>query len=226
MGGRGAVLPARRPVLRRPGGRSARSRGRRRDGVDAAPASRRRGQRGADGRRRGSLARGRDAVGRRDARRTAQQAGLPRPARCHGAVDQPGAQAGRAAARGGGRQLSRLRHAGLPRRRPAVRRRRRPARAGGGRARGRVAGDPGRRPEPRGRRVRLRPQSFRRAVGRPRVPGRRLADPGGLVPFTPEAAAAAWPDGAVHPAELHPPESFTRPRPDRRLEPVPRVRRG
>src|SRR5512133_1961373 len=34
--------------------------------------------------------------------------------------------------------------------------------------------------------------------------------PAGLVPFTPEAAAAAWPDGAVHPAELHPPESFTR----------------
>ena len=34
--------------------------------------------------------------------------------------------------------------------------------------------------------------------------------PDGLVPFTPEAAAAAWPDGAVHPAELHPPESFTR----------------
>ena len=30
------------------------------------------------------------------------------------------------------------------------------------------------------------------------------------MPFTPEAAAAAWPDGAVHPAELHPPESFTR----------------
>jgi len=34
--------------------------------------------------------------------------------------------------------------------------------------------------------------------------------PTGLVPFTPEAAAAAWPDGAVHPAELHPPGSFTR----------------
>jgi glycosidase len=34
--------------------------------------------------------------------------------------------------------------------------------------------------------------------------------PDGTVPFTPEAAAAAWPDGAVHPAELHPPESFTR----------------
>jgi glycosidase len=34
--------------------------------------------------------------------------------------------------------------------------------------------------------------------------------PDGLVPFTPEAAAAAWPDGAVHPAELHPAESFTR----------------
>ena len=34
--------------------------------------------------------------------------------------------------------------------------------------------------------------------------------PDGLVPFTPEAAAAAWPDGAVHPAELHAPESFTR----------------
>jgi dienelactone hydrolase/glycosidase len=34
--------------------------------------------------------------------------------------------------------------------------------------------------------------------------------PAGLVPFTPEAAAAAWPDGAVHPAELHPPASFTR----------------
>jgi glycosidase len=34
--------------------------------------------------------------------------------------------------------------------------------------------------------------------------------PDGLVPFTPEAAAAAWPDGAVHPAELHPPDSFTR----------------
>ena len=30
------------------------------------------------------------------------------------------------------------------------------------------------------------------------------------MPFTPEAAAAAWPDGAVHPAELHAPESFTR----------------
>lgn len=34
--------------------------------------------------------------------------------------------------------------------------------------------------------------------------------PDGLVPFTPEAAAAAWPDGAVHPAELHDPDSFTR----------------
>jgi glycosidase len=34
--------------------------------------------------------------------------------------------------------------------------------------------------------------------------------PDGLAPFTPAAAAAAWPDGAVHPAELHPPESFTR----------------
>ena len=34
--------------------------------------------------------------------------------------------------------------------------------------------------------------------------------PAGLVPFTPEAAAAAWPDGAVQPAELHPPASFTR----------------
>jgi glycosidase len=34
--------------------------------------------------------------------------------------------------------------------------------------------------------------------------------PSGLVPFTPEAAAAAWPGGAVHPAELHAPESFTR----------------
>ena len=31
-----------------------------------------------------------------------------------------------------------------------------------------------------------------------------------LVPFTPEAAAAAWPDGAVFPAELHPPDSFSR----------------
>ena len=34
--------------------------------------------------------------------------------------------------------------------------------------------------------------------------------PDGLVPFTPDAAAAAWPDGAVHPAELHAPSSFTR----------------
>jgi glycosidase len=34
--------------------------------------------------------------------------------------------------------------------------------------------------------------------------------PDGLVPFTPEAAAAAWPDGAVHPAELHPADTFTR----------------
>jgi glycosidase len=34
--------------------------------------------------------------------------------------------------------------------------------------------------------------------------------PAGLVPFTPEAAAGAWPDGAVHPAELHAAESFTR----------------
>jgi glycosidase len=40
------------------------------------------------------------------------------------------------------------------------------------------------------------------------VAGWRSGD--GLVPFTPEAAAAAWPDGAVHPAELHPPDSWTR----------------
>jgi glycosidase len=31
-----------------------------------------------------------------------------------------------------------------------------------------------------------------------------------LIPFTPEAAAAAWPDGAVFPGELHPPDTFTR----------------
>jgi glycosidase len=30
------------------------------------------------------------------------------------------------------------------------------------------------------------------------------------VPFTPEAADACWPDGAVFPAELHDPEAFTR----------------
>jgi glycosidase len=40
------------------------------------------------------------------------------------------------------------------------------------------------------------------------VAGWRSGD--GLVPFTPEAAEAAWPDGAVHPAELHPPDSWTR----------------
>jgi glycosidase len=40
------------------------------------------------------------------------------------------------------------------------------------------------------------------------VAGWRTA--GGLVPFTPDAAAAAWPDGAVHPAELHPAPSWTR----------------
>jgi glycosidase len=33
---------------------------------------------------------------------------------------------------------------------------------------------------------------------------------GGLAPFTPAAADALWPDGAVFPAELHPPETFTR----------------
>lgn len=33
---------------------------------------------------------------------------------------------------------------------------------------------------------------------------------GRLLPFTPEAAATAWPDGAVFPSELHPPSSFTR----------------
>lgn len=33
---------------------------------------------------------------------------------------------------------------------------------------------------------------------------------GGMLPFTPAAAAAAWPDGAVHPAELHAPGTFTR----------------
>jgi glycosidase len=33
---------------------------------------------------------------------------------------------------------------------------------------------------------------------------------GGMLPFTPDAAAAAWPDGAVHPAELHDPGTFTR----------------
>ena len=33
---------------------------------------------------------------------------------------------------------------------------------------------------------------------------------GGLEPFTPAAAAALWPDGAVFPAELHDPQAFTR----------------
>jgi glycosidase len=33
---------------------------------------------------------------------------------------------------------------------------------------------------------------------------------GGLVPFSPEAAAQLWPDGAVWPSELHDPEAFTR----------------
>ena len=33
---------------------------------------------------------------------------------------------------------------------------------------------------------------------------------GGIAPFTPAAADALWPDGAVFPAELHPPETFTR----------------
>ena len=33
---------------------------------------------------------------------------------------------------------------------------------------------------------------------------------GGVVPFTPEAADALWPDGAVFPAELHAADTFTR----------------
>jgi glycosidase len=35
-------------------------------------------------------------------------------------------------------------------------------------------------------------------------------DDGQLLPFTKEAAASAWPDGAVFPAELHEPSTFTR----------------
>jgi len=41
------------------------------------------------------------------------------------------------------------------------------------------------------------------------VAGWRAAD-GSLAPFTPAAADALWPDGAVFPAELHPPQTFTR----------------
>ena len=110
---------------------------------------------------------------------------------------------------------------------PPVRRRGRAARAGRRRARRGAAGDPRRRPEPRGRRVRLRPRRvFDAAVGRPRVPGGGLADPGG-----PRAVHARGrrrrvagrrgaPGRAARAGELHPP------RPDRRLGPVPRVRRG
>jgi glycosidase len=41
------------------------------------------------------------------------------------------------------------------------------------------------------------------------VAGWRAAD-GSLVPFTPAQAAVQWPDGAVFPAELHPPQTFSR----------------
>ncbi|NLT56479.1 MAG: alpha-amylase [Actinomycetales bacterium] len=46
--------------------------------------------------------------------------------------------------------------------------------------------------------------------GSPRAVAGWLDGDRGLVPFTPEAAAAAWPDGAVFPSELHPPHTFTR----------------
>ena len=145
-------------------------------------------------------------LGRRHARRGAQQARLPRRLGVTALWISP--VLSRPATRSGGGQLPRLRHPGLPRRRPAVRRRRGPARAGRGRARGRAPGHPGRRPQPRGRRVRLRPHESFEPAGtaastRSTAGGRR----DGLVPFTPEAAAAAWPDGAVHPAELHRPRA-------------------
>ena len=166
---------------------------------------------------------GRDAVGRRHARRCAQQARLPRPARRHRAVDQPGAQAGAPAP---GRRRNYHGYAtqdflavdprfGTPRTCAALVA---DAHAAGLRVILDVvlnhAGDVFAYD-----RTRLDAR-----LGRPRVPGRRLAGRrGGLAPFTPRPPRRALagrrrvPGRAAPGGELHPARA------DRRLGPLPRV---
>ena len=211
MGGRGAVLPARRPVLRRPGGRRAATSPApsspgatppwRPDDADTAvqtDADAQAWRAAGVGWVGGTLARG------------AQQAGLPRPARRHRAVGQPGAHAGGA----GTRAVASNYHGYATQDFLAV-----DPRFGDADALRALVDDA----HAAGLRVILDvvlnhagdvfaydPTVFDARWDGREYPVAGWRTPAGLVPFTPEAAAAAWPDGAVHPAELQPPESFTR----------------
>ena len=210
VGGRGAVLPARRPLLRRPRGRrTATSTGAVGGRADPALYPRRRGQRGADRRRPAAWrAAGTHWVGGTLAG-VRSKLGLPRRLGVTAMWISPVLK--QAAPRRATGELPRLRDAGLPRRRPAVRR---PPRTCAGWSRTptrRAAGDPRRRPEPRGRRVRLRPRRVfdARWDGREYpVAGWRTARRARAVhprPLRPPGRTAR-----CSPAELHAPESFTR----------------